>query len=505
VQIMRKLVRILFFFSLVQFFGTSIMAQSKGRVEILGADNFEFIKSGSKNVSKLIGNVRLKQQTTLMYCDSALIFDSENIVEAFQNVKINHNDSVTITGDYLLYDGNSKMALIKGNVVLVDKNMTLTTEQLDYDLSNQFGYYSTGGNIVSKENKLTSKVGYYYARKNEFFFKNNVVLTNPEYKMQSDTLLYNTLSKTSYFFGSSRIESSSDMILCENGWYNTQTDQSQFSKNAVIFTDRKMLKADSLWYDRRQKLGKAFRRIHVYDSVQKVHLFGNKGISNGKTKITYVNGNSMAVKIMSGNDSLFLFSDTLMVTEKLGNQKQLLKAFHSVKIYKLDLQAVCDSLVYVQSDSMIQMYHSPIMWNGVNQIFSDTIQFYVKQGKLDSFDLMSNAMIISKEKGAHYNQIKGKDMKGKMDSSSLKEIWVYGNGQSIFYAKEDSVNYIGVNVIDCSEMKFDFKKGELDKAIFITSPDATLYPVDELKPEELRLKGFKWFEGRRPKALVKPF
>ena len=167
---MRRLVRILFFFSLVHFFGTSILAQSKGRVEILGADNFEFIKSGSKNVSKLIGNVRLKQQTTLMYCDSALIFDSENIVEAFQNVKINHNDSVTITGDYLLYDGNSKMALIKGNVVLVDKNMTLTTEQLDYDLSNQFGYYSTGGNIVSKENKLTSKVGYYYARKNEFFF-----------------------------------------------------------------------------------------------------------------------------------------------------------------------------------------------------------------------------------------------------------------------------------------------------------------------------------------------
>jgi hypothetical protein len=149
------------------------------------------------------------------------------------------------------------------------------------------------------------------------------------------------------------------------------------------------------------------------------------------------------------------------------------------------------------------MYHAPVMWNGVNQIFSDTILFYVNNGSLDSFDLMSNAMIVSKEKGAHYNQIKGKDMKGRMDSSQLEEIRVYGNGQSIFYAKEDSVHYIGVNVIDCSEMTFNFLKGQLNKAIFITSPDATLYPVDELKPEELRLKGFKWHEARRPKRLIR--
>ena len=501
-QIMRKLVRKLFFFLMTTLFWSNISAQNKGRVEILGADNFEYVKSGSNNVSKLIGNVRLKQQNTLMYCDSALIYETENLVEAFEHVRINHNDSVTITGDYLLYEGNTKKALIKGKVVLVDKNMTLTTNQLDYDLANQYGYYSTGGNIVSKENTLSSKVGYYYARKNEFFFKNKVLLNNPEYKMQSDTLLYNTFTKVSYFFGSTRIESNTDMILCENGWYNTHTDQSQFSKNAIIFTDRKMLQADSLWYDRKQKLGKAFRRIHVYDSLQKVHLYGDRGISNGINKVTYVNGNSTAIKIMNGSDSLFLYSDTLMVTEKLGKQKQLLKAYHAVKIYKTDLQAVCDSLVYVDADSMILMYHSPIMWNGVNQIFSDTIQFYVNGGKLDSFNLMSNAMIISKEKGLHFNQIKGKDMKGRMDSSSLKEIRVFGNGQSIFYAKEDSINYIGVNVIDCSEMKFNFLNGQLNKAIFITSPDATLYPVDELKPEELRLKGFKWFESRRPKPLV---
>ncbi len=482
-------------------FSNQISAQTKNKVEIIAAQNFEYLKVGDRNISKLIGNVQLKQQNTLMYCDSALIYETENVVEAFNNVKINHNDSVTITGDFLLYNGNTKKALIKGNVLMVDKQMTLTTDQLDYDLGNQLGYYDNGGKIVSKENTLTSKIGYYFARKNEFFFKQKVFLNNPDYVMQSDTLLYHTIKKTAYFFGATQITSDADKILCENGWYNTQTDQSQFSKNAIIFTDRKMLKADSLFYDRKAKLGKAFRRLHVYDSVQKIHLYGNKGISNGRTKITYVNGDSYALKLMDKGDSLFLFSDTLLVAERMNNQKQLFKAYHKVSIYKSDMQAVCDSLVYIQEDSLMQLFNKPIMWHGVNQINADTILFYINNGKLDSFNLLNNALVISREKGAHFNQIKGKDMRGNMDSSQLKDLLVYGNGQSIFYAKEDSLRYIGVNVIDCSEMKFEFLKGQIHKATFISSPDATLHPLDALKPEDLRLKGFKWHEKIRPKRF----
>ncbi len=487
---------VLFVFILLEFV---VSAQTRDKIEILGAENFEYVKSGEQNISKLIGKVKLKQQRTLMYCDSALIYESDNLVEAFSNVRINHNDSVTITGNYLLYNGNTKKAFINGKVTMVDKNMTLSTEQLDYDLNEQYGYYANGGNIISKENKLSSNLGYYYARTNEFFFKNKVNLLNPEYTMTSDTLLYNTLTKTAFFFGATKIDSKKDQIICENGWYNTKLDQSQFSKNATIFTDKKMLQADSLYYDRKNQLGKAFRRIHVYDSIQKLHLYGNTGISNGKAKITYVNGNSYAVKLMDGADSLFLFADTLLVSEKLKKQKQLLKAYHHVKIYKSDMQAICDSLVYEKNDSVMRMFHGPVMWSGVNQIFSDTIYFYVNNGKLDSFDLMNDAMIISKEKGAHYNQIKGRGMKGTLDSSQLKEIRVFGNGQNIYYAKEDSSNYIGVNVIDCSIMHFRFNKGAMEKAAFITSPDATLYPLDELKPEELRLKGFKWLENKRPR------
>lgn len=475
----------------------NVFAQ-KSRLEIIFAKSAEIIKYQNAEVTKLIGDVQMKQEGTFLNCDSALFFGLDNRVEAFSNVSIKHNDSITILGKYLNYDGNSKKAFMNGEVTLSDKSMTLNSEQLDYDLNNQYGFYNNSGKIVSAQNTLTSKNGYYYARTRDFFFKGNVLLVNPDYTMKSDTLLYNTGTKTAFFYGATQIDGKTERIVCENGWYNTASDQSQFSKNAILFSEKKMLKADSLFYDKRNQLGKAYRNIFIYDSIQKVILVGSYGQMNGKSKQTYVTKKSYAIKLVETNDSLFLFADTLALFQKNKNQKEVMKAYRNVKVFKNNLQAVCDSLVYTSFDSSIWMFAKPVLWSGKNQITADTIRFYINNNKLDSFRLLSDAFLLSKEKGAHFNQIKGREMVGQLDSSKIKSLFVSGNGQSIYYAKEDSLHYIGINVIDCSEMKFGFKLGELENAIFITNPEATMYPLDELKPEDLRLKGFKWQEIRRP-------
>jgi len=321
--------------------------------------------------------------------------------------------------------------------------------------------------------------------------------------MKSYTLKYNTLSKTANFYGSTEIKSAKDKIICENGWYDTKKDISQFSKNAILYTEQKILKADSMFYDRKNNIGKAFRNIELYDSVQKITLYGNLGIMNGKTKKTYVTQNPYALMIMNKNDSLFLYADSLFLfqADKKLKQKESIKAYRKVKIFKSDIQGVCDSLVYEKSDSILSMFSSPIIWNGVNQITADTIRFFINNNNLDSFELKNNSFLISNEKGPHYNQVKGKNMKGLLDSSNIKYLRVYGNGQSIYYAKEDSINYIGINKIDCSEMEFYFSNKKICKGVFITNPEGFMYPLDEFKPEELKLKGFIWRENEKPQKV----
>lgn len=495
----KKFIYLILFISIVQL----VSAQQKSKVEILGADLFEGQTSTLGSIKKLLRNVILKQENTIMYCDSAILYDDSNMVKAYSNVRINHNDSIRMEGQYLKYDGNSKHAFMEGNVKMYDKSMTLTTSQLDFDMVNNIGYYVKNGLIISDRNNLTSQSGYYYSRTRNLFFKKNVVLTNPDYIMKSDTLMYNTLSKTAYFFGATTILSAKDKIVCENGWYDTKKEVSQFSKNAILYTEQKMLKADSMFYDRKNNIGKAYRNIELYDSIQKITLYGNYGIMNGKTKKTYVTQKAYAIMIMDKADTLFLYADSLFLFQgdKKLKQKESIKAYKKVKIFKSDIQGVCDSLVYEKSDSVLSMYSSPIIWNGVNQITADTIHFFINNNQLDSFHLRNNSFLISNEKGLHYNQVKGKNMKGFLDSNNIKYIRVYGNGQSIYYAKEDSVNYIGINKIDCSEMEFYFYNKKIVKGVFITSPEGFMYPLDEFKPEELKLKGFIWREKEKPQKV----
>lgn len=478
-------------------------AQQRSRVEVIFAKTLEGnTKSPFGSLTKLIGEVQLKQGSTLMFCDSALLYDDSNKLEAYSNVKIISNDTITITGEYLRYNGNEKKAFIEKNVVLTDPSITLTTQQLDYDLSKSYGYYANEGTIVNKQQTtLKSQMGYYFAQRKEFFFKKKVSVVNPDYTMNSDTLMYNTATKFSYFYGPTTILSKTDKIICENGWYNTSKEQAQFSRNAVLISEKKVLKADSLYYDGKLKLGRAFRNVDLYDSSQDIRLLGQFGENNGRTKRSYVTQNPFAIKLMDKKDSMFLYADTLYLYQRDKKQKQRFEAYHEARIFKNDMQSICDSLVYMQDDSVLWMYKSPVMWTGENQITADTIKFFINNSKLDSFYLLNNSFTASKVKGQHFNQVKGRNMRGYFDSSQIKYIKVLGNGQSIYYAKEDSVNYVGINIIDCSEMEFFFINKVLSKTVFITKPDATMYPLDEQKPEMLRLKGFKWLEKLRPKRL----
>ncbi|OQA05418.1 MAG: hypothetical protein BWY67_02139 [Bacteroidetes bacterium ADurb.Bin397] len=56
----------------------------------------------------------------------------------------------------------------------------------------------------------------------------------------------------------------------------------------------------------------------------------------------------------------------------------------------------------------------------------------------------------------------------------------------------------GVNRSDCSDMLIFLEESKIKSITLINQPDATLYPVNELSPSELKLKGFVWMSDLRP-------
>ena len=78
---------------------------------------------------------------------------------------------------------------------------------------------------------------------------------------------------------------------------------------------------------------------------------------------------------------------------------------------------------------------------------------------------------------------------------------VLGNGQTIYYAREEDGKYTGVNKAICSDIKIKFKKGKIDRIKFITMPEATFYPLKDFSPSMQKLDGFLWKNEERPASL----
>lgn len=485
----------LIFFFIVM---SSLACLAQQKIELINANTLEGSEKTGNRVKRFIGNVVFKHHEAFLYCDSALFYDEKNAIEAFGNVHIKQGDTLNIVGQTLLYDGNTRTAQLFKDVKMTDNKMTLTTQRLDYELNTDLARYTTGGKIIDKENELTSIIGYYYAKKKEFFFREKVVLTNPQYVMNSDTLKYNTASKIVYFQGPTTIKGKDDFIYCENGWYNTIKNISQFNKNAYLQSKQNTLKGDSLYYNRKIGLGKAFRNISVVDTIQKIVIRGQYGESNRKKNYSFVTGNALFAQATE-TDSLFLHGDTLKVINDSIPLQRTLLAFHRVKIFKSDLQAKCDSLVYSYKDSLISMYKEPLVWSKENQMSSRFVTITIKGKGVDKFNLYDNAFVISKEDSSKFNQIKGKKMEGLFRNNELCKIFVEGNGQTVYYAKEEDSTYTGVNKAESSNILIFLKESKVKDISLITSPDATFYPIGELPPEELRLKGFKWQIEKQPK------
>ena len=481
-------------------FLTHLVGFGQTKIEILSADQLVYDQNiGDYQLCK--GNVQFKQGNMFMDCDSARFYDKVNKIEAFGDIYIRQQDTLDLHGDYLEYNGDSRLATIKKDVILSDGNMTLKTQQLNYDMINKVGYYSSGGHIDNGEDQLYSIRGTYFSRSKDVHFRDSVRLNNPDYIMVSDTLQYNTISKTATFLGPTYIYSEENTIFCNYGWYNTKTEISQFSQGAFIEGMSNRLLADSMVYERLLGFGEAFGNIHFTDTSKKMSIFGQYGRYLRLQKETLITGNPRAIKNIDG-DSLFFKADTFIdYADTVNSQKRLLVAFHSVRMYKSDIQAYSDSLAYNFSDSSVGFFQEPVLWTDSNQITGDTVIVFRNKLGIKYMDVIDKGLVIEKDRNGLFNQISGRYIKANFDEGRLDNIFVDGNAQSIYYALEDSTKYSGVNEVFCGNMMINLDSNRVRTIKFMDQPKAIFYPLEKFPETKSKVPGFNWKNALKPQKI----
>src|ERR1700712_5691778 len=121
--------------------GASAVAQKKVRID--SADNLYGSVRNGEQFQRLVGHVKLVQNTTIIHCDSAYFYKTKNRVEAFGHIHITEGDSVDCTSLALSYDGDKKIAHLRKHVIFKKLNIaTLYTDFLDYDrIKNEARYF----------------------------------------------------------------------------------------------------------------------------------------------------------------------------------------------------------------------------------------------------------------------------------------------------------------------------------------------------------------------------
>jgi len=481
-----------------------LLAQTRKKVDIEQADVLLQNESVIANAQRLIGNVRIRHNTIVMWCDSAYSYTNTNVVDGFGHVHILKDDTLHLYADFVNYNGDTRWAKARNHVKLVNKSTTLTTDTLNYDMNRNVGYYDHYGTIVDSTSTLTSKIGEYYVDLDKAYFKTEVKSVTEDYTLESDTLIYEMKTGIASIVGPTNIYNEKQNLYAIDGFYNTKTGKADLFKRPVITTDEQHVTADTIFYDKVSGDGIALGNADIHDLKNHVIVKGDKAVYNDIQKTSQIT-DSAQFWYYSEQDTLFLHADTLKTIPDTIPDQKIVRAYFGVRFYRADMQGKCDSLVYWSKDSTLQMYREPVVWSGGNQMTSNYIEMITVDKENQTVEMREDAFIISQEEDtAKFNQIKGRDMTGYIRKKDLYKINVDGNGESLYYARDDN-GIIGLNKAQGSNIMIYLIQRKVTRIVFITSPDGQLSPVADIGDQETTLPGFIWLDELRPKSYMDIF
>lgn len=288
-------------------------------IEILESEYTDILKAGNENITKIVGNVKLRSGTDILYCDSAVLFQERKVAEAFGNVSIEQADGTIAFSDYLKYTGGSKVVYMKGDVVLSDpKRNTLWSDEVDYNLSTKIGKFYKDGTLQNEQTVLSAKKGEYNLKTKEARFKGDVVVNDPEYKATSEDLGYNTDTRLVRFFDNGIVQSDATTLFPKKGsTYDAEKKFADFKGRSNIIHESRFIEADNMKYN--QATGWAFGQGNVIaiDTAEKAMIWCGQILYNDKTGKMQATVKPI-IRRTSEDDTAYQRSDTLF-SEPLAN------------------------------------------------------------------------------------------------------------------------------------------------------------------------------------------
>lgn len=462
----------------------------------------------------LIGDAHFEDSTSVANADVIRRNETTGVTVLEGNAFF-QDEERTLSGDTIYYDSKNETYSTRGRSHIVDGAQILDADQVDYLKDREVGIAT--GKVVFQDTteKMTVICEYAEHSQKRNFLKaigGRDSLGRPARPLMikvidGDSMFISADTLLSYEPGS---EFDSLQVSKEERQPGLDSLQSSVSSLQSV--------VDTLLQESGDSIAGA-RSLVSQDSVEIVEPL-EKPLDEIPEEVfeQFVNGKNGVSKLISipetdtltnivdsiSAPSAELGEDLIQDTIQAADQKQgsdderIILAFNDVRIYKNNLQALCDSLSYSSVDSMFRLFKEPIIWSDTSQFTAKHMRIQLANGAIDRIYLVEESFIINTPDEVFYNQIQGRNSIAHFDSSELRRVMVSGNAEAVYYALDDEQAYIGVNKTACSEMKILFGNNEVEGIVFYAQPNSNLIPMKEADHDALRLEGFSWQIDRRP-------
>lgn len=486
------------------------------RVRLVHADELMYDAYGpNPDVQIVKGHVAFTHKGARLNCDSAYFYQGNNSMRAFGHVRFRQGDTLSLTCDRAWYNGEEQMLEARQNVVLRHRKQTLYTDSLNYDRLYEYAYFFNGGRLIDGKTKLSSDWGEYHTATRMARFNLDVQLKTPKNRISTDTLYYDTRKSRAHVVGMyttdkgrgkempSVIRGKDNTITTTDGYFNTAKDEAELYGRSTVVSKGKTITADTLFYNSATGKNRGKGRVIFVDGKNRQKVTCEKMEYNEKIGRGYATKN-LLVMDYSRKDTLYMHADTMRIETFNINTDSAFRKVHcynKVRTYRVDIQSVCDSLVFNSKDSCLTMYRNPVIWNAGRQLLGEVVKVFMNDSTVREAHVLGQALSVEQlPDSAYYNQVSSKDMYAYFVNGQMRRSDAVRNVRSIYFPidNKDST-LIGLNYVETDTMKMYMSPNRQLERIWMPKAQGTLYPMTQVPPTRYKLDVFAWFDYMRPK------
>ncbi len=528
---------------------------------VLTSDNLKYLID--EDLARFRGSVvQLTDKDHNTLRTKYLDYNTKDSVAVFKNgASMRDKDGQIIESRDGTYDSKIKKFTFENQVNMFTDSIFVVTKRLVYESDLNLATFGSGTNAWQDDNMLSSEKGWYDRGREVFLFMDDVHVMSPDQEGWCDSLYFYRATQDVEMLGNTQItdttrnvfalagrvqyqDSLSKITLTRKPAVITQTEEDDGSVDTVYLGSDKLVyytvkrcDIDSMVVVNSNKRLSDLEVDPVGQFRKKAAEAAAKAAEEEAMKDPNYRARQQAAQAQGGRASMappqqdtlkrdipmmtpgarMPVSDTTAVMDSTGiadiqnvpdtvavvppdtTKIGFLEAIRNVKIYKKDMQVICDSLVYSDLDSLARLFMNPMIWQEVRrQYAADSITVVISDATMQKASLMSNAFITIQEDTDLFDQIRATEMLAFFDENgALTRFDALGGASALFYIEENDT-FATVNKTDSKMLSATFKDGDIERIYYYESPKNDGYPVVQLAEDEKILKGFNWQPEKRP-------